>query len=72
VLVVNFINGADVRMIQGRSCLGFYAKACECLRVFGYFVGQELQGDKAVELDVFCFINQPHTATAELLEDAIM
>jgi hypothetical protein len=47
VLVVNFVDGADVRMIQRRGSLGFALKAAECLRVFGYVVGQELEGDKA-------------------------
>jgi hypothetical protein len=57
VLVVNFVDGADVRMIQGRSRLGFALKAAECLRVFGYVVGEELEGHKAAEFDILCFVN---------------
>jgi hypothetical protein len=41
VLIVNFVDRADVRMIQGRCRLGFAFKAAEDLRVFGYVVGQE-------------------------------
>src|ERR1039458_7775993 len=39
VLVVNFVDGADVWMIECRCCLGFALKAAECLRVFGYVIG---------------------------------
>jgi hypothetical protein len=39
MLVVNFVDSADVRMIQCGSRLGFALKAAECLRVFGYVIG---------------------------------
>jgi hypothetical protein len=39
VLIVNFVNGADVRVVQRRSSLGFALEAAEGLRVFGYVVG---------------------------------
>jgi hypothetical protein len=44
VLIVNFVDGADIRVIQGGSSLGFTLEAAESLRVFGYIVGQELEG----------------------------
>jgi len=44
VCVINLVDGADVRMIQRRGGPGFALKAAECLRVFGYVVGQELEG----------------------------
>ncbi len=50
VLVVNFVDGADIGMIQCRCRLGFALKAAEGLRVFGYVVRQELESDKAAEL----------------------
>ncbi len=50
LLVVNFMNGADVGMIQGRGRLGFPLEAAERLRVFGYIVGKKLESDKATEL----------------------
>jgi hypothetical protein len=72
VLVVNFVDGADVRMIQCRSSLGFALKAGEGLRIFGYVVGQELEGNKAVELDVLSFVHHTHAAAAEFLDDAVV
>jgi hypothetical protein len=72
VLVVNFVDGADVRMIQCRSSLGFALKAGEGLRIFGYVVGQELEGNKAVELDVLSFVHHTHAAAAQHLDDAVV
>ena len=72
MLVVNFVDGTDVRMIQCRCSLGFALKAVESLRVFGYVVGQELEGNKAAELEVFSFVNHTHPATAKLLDNAVM
>jgi len=36
-LLPDFINGADIRMVQGGSSLGFTLKASQRLRVFRYF-----------------------------------
>jgi hypothetical protein len=56
VLFANFVDGANVRMVQGRGSLGFALKAAECLRVFGYVVGQELEGYEATELHILGFV----------------
>src|SRR5580704_633056 len=72
VLVVNLVDGADVGVIQCRGSLGFALKAAECLLVFGYIVGQELEGDKTTELHILSLIDHTHTAAAQLLDDAIV
>ena len=69
---VNFIDRADVRMIQGRGRLGFALKAAECLRVLGHLFGQELKGHKATELNVLGLVHDTHPATAEFLHDAVV
>ena len=38
----------------------------------GEFVGKELQGNVAAELEVFRLIHNTHTPTADLTEDAVM
>ena len=48
VLLADFVDRADVGMVQGRSGLRFALETCQRLRVLGYFIGQELQGDKTV------------------------
>src|ERR1700728_5451884 len=51
-LLINLMDGADVWVIERGRGLGFLLKASECLRVFGYIVGKEFEGDKAAELNV--------------------
>ena len=72
VLVVNFVDGADVGMIQRGGGLGLALKAAEGLRVFGDVVGQELKSDKAAELHVLGLVDHTHPAAAELLDDAVV
>src|ERR1700674_1501203 len=72
VLLVNFVDRADVRMIQGRGSLGFALKAAQDLRVFGYFVGQELQGNKPAELHILSFVDNTHATAAQLLDDTVV
>jgi hypothetical protein len=72
MLVVNLIDCADIGMIQRRGSLGFALKAAECLRVFGYVIGQELDGNKPAKLDIFGFVDHTHAAATELLDDAVV
>ena len=45
----DFVDRADVRMVQGRSGLSLALEAGQCLRVLRDFVRQKLQGDKTVQ-----------------------
>ena len=72
VLVVNFVDRADVRMIQCRGGLGFALKSAEGLRVFGYVVGQELEGHKATEFDILGLVDHTHPTAAEFFDNAVM
>ncbi len=46
---VDFVYGANVRMIEGRGGLGFTAEAAEGFRIFCDRIGQKLESDKAAE-----------------------
>src|SRR3984885_11709844 len=72
LLVINLVDRADVRMIQCRGSFGFALKTGECLRVFGYVVGQELEGNKATEFNILSFVDHSHTAAAQFFDDAVM
>jgi hypothetical protein len=56
---------------RGRS-LGLPLEAAEGLRIMGEFVGQELQCDVAIQLEVFRLIHNAHAPTADLAQDAVM
>jgi hypothetical protein len=72
VLVINFVNRADIGVIQCRGSFGFALKAAEGLRVFGYVVGQELEGDEATELHILSLVDNTHPAAAQLLQNAVV
>ena len=72
MLVVDFVNRADVGMVQGGSGLRLALETGEGLRIFGNFVGQELERDKAMQLDVLGFVDHAHAAAAEFLDDAVV
>jgi hypothetical protein len=38
----------------------------------GHFGGKEFEGDEAMEARVLCFVHHTHTATTELLNDAVV
>ena len=51
-MLANFVNRADVRMVERRAGAGFACEAFQSLRVRGNAVGQELERYKAAELGV--------------------
>ena len=59
-------------MIQSGRGLGFPTKTFQCLRVFRQFLGQELQRDEPMQLDILGLIDHTHAAATELLQDAIV
>jgi hypothetical protein len=59
-------------MVQGGSCFRFPLKPGQGLGVFGYLIGQKLQGDKAVQRYVLSLIDHTHAAAAKLLYYAVV
>src|SRR5579864_1387849 len=70
--LVDFVNGADVRMVQGGRGLGLALKTSERSRLIGEFVGKQLQYDVATQLEVFRFVYHTHAPAADLADDAVM
>src|SRR5579863_5219178 len=70
--LVNFVNGADVGVVQRRRGLGFALETAESLRVVGEVIGQEFQGNVTAELEVFGLIHHTHPTTADLAKDAVV
>jgi hypothetical protein len=62
-VLINVVNRADVRMIEGRGGLCFALKSFQNGGVAGNAFGQEFQRHETVELGVFPSINDTH-ATA--------
>ena len=66
------MNRADIGMIQGRSCLCFALEAGQGLRILDDGIGQELQGDEAMQAEVLGLVDDPHAATTEFLDNPVM
>jgi hypothetical protein len=59
-------------MIQSRRCACFAAETLKSLRISGEFLREKLQGHKPTKLGIFRLIHNTHTATAELLYNAVV
>src|SRR5690242_11453606 len=71
-MLADFVNCADVWMVQrrGRPCLT--PEALESLLIAGDIIGEEFQRDKAAELRVFSLEDHTHPTAAKLMQDVVM
>ena len=73
VVITDFIDGANIGMVQCRGSLCLtVGSGSKSLRIWRKSVRKEFQGNEAMEFGVFGLIHDTHTATAELLDDAVM
>src|SRR5229473_3561613 len=72
VLIADIMDGADIGMIQCRGCLRLPLEPSERLGVACDVFGEELQRDETMEAGILGFIDDSHTAAAELFNYAIM
>ena len=72
ILLPDFMDSADIGMIQCRGCLRLPLEASQRLRVFGYFVGQKLQGYETVQRRILSLVHHTHATAAQLLDDAVV
>ena len=72
VLIVDFVNRADVGMVESGRGARFALETAEGLRILGDFVGKKLKRDEAAEFQVFGFVDHAHAAAAKLFDDAVV
>ena len=72
MLVIDFMDCADVRMVQRRGSLSFTLEASQRLRVFGNIVRQKLECNEAMQLHVLRFVDDTHPPATEFLDNAVM
>ncbi len=72
ILLVDFVDGADIGMVQSGSGAGFPLKTLDRLPVTRVLRRQELQRHAAAELRVFRAVDDTHASAAELFQDAIV
>ena len=69
---IDFVDRADVRVIQRRGGAGFALKSFERRAIFRESFGQELQRHLAAQLGVFGLVDHTHAAAAELFQDHVV
>ena len=72
ILFFDLINGANVGVVQSGSRPRLALKAAEHMWVPGDFIGQKFERHKPAQLDILGLVNHTHSATAQLLDDAVM
>jgi hypothetical protein len=72
LVLVDVVDGADVRVIQGGRGPGFTPEPFEGDLVAKELLGQELQCDGSVETGVLGLVDDTHASATELLEDAVV
>ena len=72
VLLPDLMDGADIGMVESRGGLCFPLKAGQGLGVLRDVIGQELQGDKAVQGYIFGLVNDAHPTAAQLFNNAVV
>src|SRR5580658_7478119 len=72
VVFPNLIDGANIRMVKSGGSLCLTLEAAQRLRVWRVTVGKELQGNEAVKLGVFSFIDDAHPTASEAFKDAVV
>ena len=68
----DFVDRADVVVIQRGGGAGFAAKAFECTGIGGDVVGQKFERDESAERQVFGFVDDSHAAATEFFDDAVV
>ena len=72
LVLADVVDGADVRMIQGRGRLRLTLEALAGCRVFEVGLGKELQGHMAVKACVLGLVDDAHAPAAQFLDDAVV
>jgi hypothetical protein len=72
ILLPDLMNRADVGMIKRRCGLRLALEPSQGLWVFDDVIGQEFEGDKAVEGNVLGLVDHAHPAPAKLFDDAVV
>ena len=72
VLFTDFVDGADVGMVERRSHLGLADQACASRLVASHLGRQDLQNDLAVQPFIPGKISHTHAASPDGFDDVVM
>ena len=70
--VFDAVYGCDVRMIQGRKDLRFPLETSQALSILRELLGENFDGDFALQLRVDSAVNLSHPAASQLADDFVV
>src|SRR5258708_19060145 len=72
LVLSDFVNGANIGMIQRRGRTSLAPEALQRLRIIRQSIGKKLERYEPAELDDFGLMHDPHPATANLPEKPVI
>ena len=72
MVFIDVVDGADVRMIQGRRGPRFSLESFERLLILGEVFGKELERHHAAELGVLRLVHDAHAPATQFFKNAIV
>ena len=72
LVLADFVDSADVRVVERRSRARFPLEAGQRLLIAGHFLGQKLERYHAAELGVLGLVHHAHASAAQLADDTIV
>ena len=71
-VLADFVDGANVGVVESGGGARFAAKAFESLRVAGQIIREELEGDEAAQFGVLSLVDHAHASAAKFLDNAVV
>src|SRR5579862_129551 len=71
-LFADFVNGADIGMVEGGGGAGFTTETFQSLRILGQVVRKEFECHEAAQFSVFGLVNHAHATAAQLFGNAVV
>jgi hypothetical protein len=71
-MFADFVDGANVRMVQRGSGSRLAAKSFQGLRILRQRIRQEFQRHEAAEFSILSLVDNSHTAAAKLFQNAVV
>ena len=72
VLLADFVNCADMRMIQRGRCTRLSPKPFQNLRILGQVIGNKFKCDEPAEGGILGLVDNTHAAAAQHFNDSVM
>ena len=72
LMLADFVDGADVWMVEGRCGLRFALKALQRFGCLDQIVRQEFQRNMPFEAQILRLIHHSHSATTQFIQNAVM